>query len=502
MIRSIGSNWLLTILRVAVAFVLLPFTIRVLGETQYGTWVLIATVTSYLSMLALGVPMATVRFVANYAGAGDEENLNRTVGSCAGLYLMIGLTSALIGTCLFFAFDRIYEVPPEFAQEARWAFAIVVLNISGSFVGQLPYGIMAAHHAFTLQNQVQIASLMLKLGLTFALLSWDASFVWLAIIQFALFAMEFIVATALVRRRWPRIRMRLSDFDFGMVKQIFGFSMYVMLLSIGGQLIFQSDALVIGAFLPLEAIPLFAVAGSLAVYLMEFVVGIGAVVMPMAASLQAKGRADEVRAIFLKWSKISVSLTFAACLFLLVLGPRFVGWWIGPEFERPAGRVLQILMLANLLFLPVRGVALPLLMGLGKPRTPAIAFMMAGIFNIAMSIALVGPFGLDGVAIGTAIPNAVFAIIVLLLAGKELNVGLREYFGYAFSRTLLASAPVVVLLWWFREGINVSTLLGLFIAGVASVAVFGILSIFFVYRNDPHTDVRTLLAAKLATMRS
>lgn len=501
MIKSISSNWLLTLLQVAVTFTLLPFTIRTLGEVQYGTWILIASVTSYLSMLALGVPMATVRFVANYAGAGDEEALNRTVGSCAGLYLLIGLASAVVGGGLFLAFDRIYDVRPELLSQARWAFLIVVINISASFIGQLPYGIMSAHHEFVMRNQVQMGSIILKLGLTVALLSWRAAFIWLAVIQVILFALEFSVATWLVRRRWPHIRIRLSDFDWGMVKRIFGFSLFVMLLSIGAQLTFQSDALVIGAFLPVETIPLFTVAGSLAVYLMEFVIGIGSVVMPMAAALQAKGRVDEVRDIFLKWSKITVSLTFAACLFLIVLGPRFMGWWIGPEFEVPAGRVLQILMVANLIFLPVRGVALPLLMGLGKPRAPAIAFLATGVLNLAMSIALVGPFGLDGVAIGTAIPNILFALVVLWLAGRELRVGVLEYLGYAFARTLIASVPVVAVLWWFRDGIGVRSLPGLFVAGVASVAVFALCSVFFVYRGDPHTDVRGMISSRLAARR-
>ena len=89
-----------------------------------------------------------------------------------------------------------------------------------------------------------------------------------------------------------------------------------------------------------------------------------------------------------------------ALLFLLLLGPRFIAWWIDPSFEAPAGRVLQVLMLSYLIFLPVRGVALPILMGIGKPRLPAIAFLITGIVNLVLSMLLVRPFGLAGVALG------------------------------------------------------------------------------------------------------
>src|SRR6185436_8603456 len=116
-------------------------------------------------------------------------------------------------------------------------------------------------------------------------------------------------------------------------------------------------------------------------------------------------RVDELREMFLKWSKAALSVTIAAGLFLIVLGPRFIGWWISAEYEGPSGAVLQVLMASCFVFLPARGVALPVLMGLGKPRIPTIAFLAAGLLNLIMSALLARPFGLVGVAVGTAIPN-------------------------------------------------------------------------------------------------
>ena len=52
--------------------------------------------------------------------------------------------------------------------------------------------------------------------------------------------------------------------------------------------------------------------------------------------------------MFLKWSKVALSLSLMAGLFLIVLGPTFIGWWIDPSFEQPSGQVLQILMVSSL----------------------------------------------------------------------------------------------------------------------------------------------------------
>jgi O-antigen/teichoic acid export membrane protein len=193
--------------------------------------------------------------------------------------------------------------------------------------------------------------------------------------------------------------------------------------------------------------------------------------------------------LFLKWSKISLSLTLLAGLFLIVLGPRFIGWWIGPEYEQPSGRVLEILLVSCLAFLPVRGVALPILMGLGKPRTPTIAFLGAGVLNLILSIALARPFGLAGVAIGTAIPNVLFATVVLVVACRELRISVASWIGYVVPRAALGAVPPLALLMWFKFGMGVQSLPGLVAAGTAMVVVFGLTWLLFVYRGDPYVDL-------------
>src|SRR6185503_9873929 len=246
------------------------------------------------------------------------------------------------------------------------------------------------------------------------------------------------------------------------------------------------------AFMTVGDIPYFAVANSLLIYVMEIVVAIAAVVMPTATRLNTLGKRDELQHIFLKWSKIALSLTLMACLFLLLLGPRFIAWWIDPTFEKAAGDVLKVLVASYLVFLPVRGVALPILMGLDKPQLPTIAFLVAGVVNLGLSIALVRPLGLVGVALGTAVPNAIFAVLVLVHACRAIEVPLSRYLRYVVPRAVLGALPVAAVLLWFRDGLDVRGLPGLGGAGVAMVLVFAITWVFFVYRNDPYLDMRTI----------
>jgi O-antigen/teichoic acid export membrane protein len=490
--KNVGSNWVVAVVSAVAMYFLTPFTLRTLGDNSYGTWTLITSITGYLGLLVLGVPMASVRYFAQHAADGNTRKLNEAIGSCSALYLLLGAIALVVGLMLY-GFFTLYGIPKTLQGDARWAFGVMVVFVALGFIGLLPSGVLAAHDDFVPRNIVRLWGIVLRVVLTFGLLMLKVSLTVLALVQLAGLVFDFGLCWLLVQRRYPATRVRLADFDWGMARRILSFSVYVLVLNAGGRLAFETDSLVIGGFMDVGSIPHFTVANSFLIYLMEFLVSIAAVVMPMATRLQTQGKHAELQAIFLKWSKIALSLTMAAGLFLIVLGPRFIAWWIDPTYERPAGQVLQILMISYLVFLPVRGVALPILMGLGKAGLPTIGFLVAGVVNLGLSILLVRPYGLAGVALGTAIPNVLFAGMVLLQACRELDVPVAGFVRYVVPRALLGALPVLALLLWLKVGLDVRTFSGLVASGVAMMVVFALTWTLFVYRNDPYLDLRAWL---------
>jgi O-antigen/teichoic acid export membrane protein len=489
MLRNVGSNWVLVLVTIAVTYVLTPFLIETLGEEGYGTWTLITSFTAYIGLMALGVPMACVRYLAQHVAERDTRMLNTMIGSCAALYLVMSALAIAVGALLMQLFG-LYDIPARFAAEAPLAFALMVVYVSAGFVGLLPEGILFAHHAFVPRNLVRVSGVVLRLGLTIVVLRFTASLALLALVQISCLVFDVCTTWVIIRRRYPGIRLNLGDASLAMVRRILSFSLYAVLLAAGARLSFETAALVIGATLGVASIPFYVVANGLIVYLMEFVIAIAAVVSPMATSLATSGRRDELREMFLRWSKVALSLTIMAGLFLIVLGPRFIGWWIDPAYERDAGTVLQILTISSLVFLPVRGVAVPVLMGMGRPKAPAILTFVAGLANLALTLLLVGPLGLVGVALGAAIPNVLLALVILMVACRELEVAPVRYLQYVVSRAAFGALPVLALLLWFRISLQVHGIAGLMAAGFAMMLLFGFTWVFYVYRDDPYVDMR------------
>ncbi|MEM8713921.1 MAG: polysaccharide biosynthesis C-terminal domain-containing protein, partial [Planctomycetota bacterium] len=178
--------------------------------------------------------------------------------------------------------------------------------------------------------------------------------------------------------------------------------------------------------------------------------------------------------------------------YLIVLGPNFLEAWIGESYSPIAGRVLQVLMASFFFFLPVRGVALPVLMGLGHARVPGFGLLAMGALNLVLSLLLVGPYGIMGVAVGTAIPNILFSALFVFEACKRVDMRIGEWLRYALGRLL----PVTILscgaLALVSSQVPLHGFPSVIAAGIAYTALFGALTIGFVFRDDPFLDTRAL----------
>ena len=500
MFKNVGSTWLLVLLQIVVLMALWPFVLGRLGEEQNGVWVTIVAFTDVWKLLILGVPMATVRYVAAEAARGDLEAENRAISTCLGICLALGAAALAVAAASYLAFDAGWlrgelgsRLSPAQADGARIAFALVALQVAFGFAMRLPYAIFDAHGDFVVRNLIMAGELALRFGLTVALLSWRAELPVLAGVLAACMAAEFAAALLVIRRRHPGVRFALGGFDRRMMRGIFGFSLFAMLLNVGALLAFRMDALVIGAFLPAAEATYFDNGNKFFDPLMQLLIAVGAVVMPMATRLSTTGDVRELERVFLKWSKICLSVTLMVGLYLLVLGPRFLESWIPEAYVARTGHVLQVLMVSFFLYLPVRGVALPLLMGLGSPKLPAFAQVAMGALNLVLSLALVAELGILGVALGTAIPNVLFACIVAVAACRRLGVRVRDFLTYVAGRPLVGALAPLALLLWARYGLDVRGKTELAASGVAMVAVFAVVWVLWVYRDDPHVDLRGAL---------
>lgn len=501
MLRNIGSNWVRNVVTAAFGFVTTPYILHKVGDSA-NAWEVISSWTGVLMLLALGIPMASSKIFATAIADEDGDDLNDAVSASAALYLVVAAMALVVGAILYFCFDAAYVQPvvtqnwPELVEDVRLAFALVVVFIALNFLAQLPIGILTGHQDFVTANVISTVGVLAKLGLIVGTLLVWPSVVVLALVTVGVLLGELIVGLIVVRRKYPQVRIDLRHVNRAQVKKIIGFSIWVLLLNLGIKLCFFVNGIVLGSLGEATDPYQYKTANYLMVMLIEFLVAIGAVALPKVAHLQVKGDMEGIRALYLQWTKVAFSLTLMAGLYLMVLGPAFLHAWMGDKYQPVAGDCLVVLMMSCLLFMPVRGVSIGVLMGLGKAKAPGIVFVFMGLLNLGISLALVVPYGMLGVAYATAVPNVLFAVIVSRISCRAIGLSLTRFVTHVCVRTVIGAIPVVGVLLAMKQ-LDPKGMPYMVALGAAHCAVFAVVWIVFVYRNDPHIDVAGRLRSLL-----
>ena len=271
-----------------------------------------------------------------------------------------------------------------------------------------------------------------------------------------------------------------------------GFSAYIFLLAIGMYVAYLTSPLIVGYALSAADVPTMAVPLNLMQILMQFISGIALVLIPVATNLQSTGHSAELREVYFKWTKISLGLSVCAGLFLFLFGPAFLKFWIGRSFPDEAGLVLQILVASYVLYLPAVGAAVPVLTGLGLAKAPALATLSFAAVSFGLSLALVGPLGVVGVAFALAACNIALSVALVLQACRVLDISLSAYLASTLPHAALASASALLALGAWGDLFQPSGLFGLGVAGTLTVIVCALLWSEFVLRDDPHVQLPRL----------
>src|SRR6202167_1904973 len=111
-LKNVGSSWSALGINVIVGIFLSPFILHRLGDTAFGTWVLIFSITGYYGLFDLGIRSSVVRYVSKFATTDDIQDLAKLINTSLFSYSCIGALSLLITVVLSLYVDTLFKVPP------------------------------------------------------------------------------------------------------------------------------------------------------------------------------------------------------------------------------------------------------------------------------------------------------------------------------------------------------------------------------------------------------
>lgn len=441
-LKNGAANWLGFAVQVVIAFFLSPILVHGLGDERNGIWAFVDSILAYLLLMDLGIAASIVRYVARFEAQKDPESLNRVFSTSLFLFGIIGLFTfaiALIGAIPGLIFRTL---TPSLQGEASYMLVLLGFNLAMG----LPLGVFSSVldglECYPCKVTIRIIFQLLRAGLFVGIVRSGGGLIDLAWAITCCSMAENAVMAVAARRLLPGLRFSIRYIDRQTLGAIRNYSLNAFVAMIAGRISFQTDALVIGAFRPASLITYFSIPARLVEYAKNGARAVTAALVPAVSALESRGDWNALKNTVIDATRCVLWLVVPIQAGLMILGRPFLMLWMGPRYGDLCFPTLAILT-GPLILAMAQSVAARTLYGMGELKAFARIVMGEAAANVILSIALVKPLGIEGVALGTALPNVVSNLLVVFLVLRRLQVPSLTYICQSWLPPCLAGILLV-----------------------------------------------------------
>jgi O-antigen/teichoic acid export membrane protein len=460
---------------------LAPIIVHSVGATDYGVWVLVGSVASFGFLLELGISAALIKYVAEHAARGEVDEAARMVGAATWLYTIFGAAVIGVGLVLAVALPPLVDPHGAFARLLQPLIALTALDVGISVVAIAPLAVLRGLQRFPAVNAIIGTGALTGMALTILLLAAGAGIVGVAAAGAANSALTYLASLLVARRIAPGYMAIPIRRDAGRARRLIRFSRSVAVLQVGSQIQTKLDAVVIAAALPVRLLTPYNFGQRLAAGTGIAVEQFGKVLLPLATEVGTTRERAALRSLFLTATRLTLGIALAVGLPLALLGGQILALWVGDAYGR-YGTVVTLLAVAAIVDLPSNPAGY-ILQSVERHSPLAWMALGSGVVNVALSIALVGPYGIDGVAAATLIASSVeITVFVVPYATRVLGIPLRRFAADVLGRLVLPGLVLAGLLAAGEAFLPVTSLLQLIV--VVGVALGGYLIAYLLLGAD------------------
>jgi len=483
------------------AFVLAPLTVRALGDLYYGVWTLLMQLTGYLWLFDFGVRESVVKYVAQYHANDEHDRVNATVSTAVSIYSLVSVATLAISVVLAIALPYAFNIPAEAWTTARLTALLVGATVAQHFVFNVFVGVIAGLQKFYLLARLGMIVTVIRSVVAYALLTAGYGIVALALLQFAFTLVQNLIIYRVARSLLPYLSLRPAWPQREETVKLLNYGKYVLISNVGDKIVFATDSIIVGMFLPISALTYYAIGGSLIEQFRSFVMSMASVVNPLSSTLEARKEAGSLALVVMTGARAAMVLGLPICIGFFLLGKQFIGLWMGAAYAEPAGQILIVLAVGHLIGLPYYTIS-GVLYGLGRHHVVAYSRILEGIVNLTMSVVLVQVYGLIGVAIGTVIPHiVVVAGILPTVLSRWVPIDLREYYMSTYLRPFLASLPFWASCWYIASEVRPADFLTFFLSVGIALVTYVVPCWFVVFSGDERSALAGAVRQRLVGRR-
>ena len=471
LLRGAASHLAGQFVALATSFLLTPFLVHALGADAYGLWVLVGSAFAYGTLLDLGIGGAVVKYVAEDRARGEDAGANALLATSLRIFLALGALVAAAGVAAAHVVPRWVDAPAALGPLVAPLVVLTGLHI-GATLALTPVAVaLQGLQRYDLYNAVGVVGTIATAGGMVLVVLAGGGVVGMACTAIVVTAATRWAYHRLARRAAPGLRFGWRGASRPAARRLLTFGAASFAYRLGSRLGTRSDEFVIAAFLPVGAIAPYAIARRLAEAAQIVADQFLKVIIPLASELEALGEAERLRALYLHGSRITLGIVVPAAVLLVRYAEAVLTAWVGPAFAGAAG-LAAILAVACLLETS-QWAAGAVLEGIARQRVLAVTAMGAGILNVALSIALVRPLGLAGVALATLVANAIAALgVALPYTLRTLRIPAGDVVRETWAPALVPALPMGAALFAVERLIGATAIGSAAVAALAGGAAY------------------------------
>jgi O-antigen/teichoic acid export membrane protein len=446
-----------TIVRGFVSLALLALLVDRIGAAPTGLFVLATTLTGYFTAVESGLGTSVTKYVAEHRATGDAELLGSILR--ASMVLMVGigvLVAGLLALLAVFAGHALFGTAST-NSEAVPTLLVAAATALFYWPSRLGSAALQGLERYDLNAVIQTTSSVLTFGLIFAACERTHSVTVLTAIFGATLVLEGVIAGVLA---WPHLGLRrgLGRWHGAHLRPALGFGAGLFLMGLSDTFVYESDRIVLAAFVGAAAIVIYEVALRPHTGVRLISALIGAALVSTSSRLVAQDRVARLRELVLFGSLLGLVVTVPFVVLVLALARPIINAWIGHGYGRYA--VYAQIFVSYWLLGANTGVLSVAIVGIGRIRVFVWLTVIGGVLTLGLSIGLVVAWGTVGVIWGTVIPAWLGVPLWMHYALRHVEIPKARYAREVLVPSYLPIAVWTVPLVVLKLVLNPSGLLG------------------------------------------
>lgn len=428
-----------------IALAYTPIMLRMIGQSEYGLYSLVASIIAYLTVLDFGFGNAIVRFTAKYLAEDKKAETYNLFGLFLALYLIAGVIALTIGIGLYCNVDALFGHSMTIAElgKARIMMLLLTFNLFFTFPLSVFSSIVTAYEQFVFQKVVNIIRILIQPCIMLPLLFWGYKAIAMVVVT-TLLNIACLLANAWFCFARLKIRVYFRHFQWGLLKEIVSYSYFVFLTIIVDRAFWSAGQFILGVENGTTQVAIFSIAVQLCTYYMAFSIAISNVFLPKMTQMVAWNSSEhDLSALFVRIGRIQYFILGFILAGFVLFGKQFIAYWAGSGYE--SVYLLTLVMMIPQTVPLIQNIAISILQAQNKQKFRSYNNFFFSLLSVAAAFLLSKHFGALGVA--TAVGGALLlghGLVMNIYYSKRIRLNIRSFWKEILHITLVIAAAMLV----------------------------------------------------------